>query len=166
MKKTTFERVIADLIAMPEVIHAEMKPALTKCAVEVHKTAVKKFGKYQPQVGPYPAWLQLTIQTVNRKMDHGGASGPNPLIGAYGQNSKNTIYPVRLQQSIQMHVSDMWAQVGTNDPLGLWHEYGWSEFNVHYPPRPFLRPALYENEEFIRKTIKTDLALALGAAIR
>jgi len=166
MRRITFEKFVEKMIQMPEVVEAALKPALTECAVEVQKTAVKKFGQYQGTSGPFPAWALLTIQTVNRKMDYGGASGPNPLIGAYGENEKNSVYPVPLRQSIQIHVEGLSAQVGTNDPIGEWQEYGSSEFNVPYPPRPFLRPALYENEEWIKKRMKAEVGLALMAAMR
>lgn len=166
MRRLTFEQFVTKMIEMPEVVDAAMHPALTECAVQVQKTAVKKFGEYQPEVGPFPAWALLSIETVNRKMDYGGASGPNPLIGSYGSGQNKSIYPVPLRQSIQIHVDGLTAQVGTNDPVGLWHEYGNAEFDVHYPPRPFLRPALYENEEWIKAKLKAEIGLALMGVFR
>lgn len=162
MQKTTFAAMMARMAAIPAEIEASVVPALTKAAVEVHKTAVEKFGHYQPSYGPFEAWAVLAPSTLRQKLK-AGSSGDDPLIGHYPGKHKNRVYPTPLRQSISMQVdaASMTAQVGTNDPLGEWHEYGWSEFNVHYPPRPFLRPALYQNETWIRESMKEAIGLGL-----
>ena len=168
MPQVTFTQMIAKLAEMPALLEEAVYEALVKSAVEVQKTAVSKFGHYQPQIGPYPGWALLSINTVNRKMDYAGASGPNPLIGSYGPGEQRTIYPTSLRQSIAMDVrrAELTAYVGTNDPLGKWHEYGNEEWNVHYPPRPFLRPAIYQNEDYIRKTMEEAIGLGMVKGLR
>lgn len=168
MHQVTMTQFMTKLATVPALVEAAVYEGLVKAAVEVQKTAVEKFGKYQPAVGPYPGWALLSINTVNRKMDYGGASGPNPLIGSYGPGDKNTLYPVPLRNSIQIDVrkSQLAAYVGTNDPLGEWHEYGSEAFNVHYPPRPFLRPALYEKQDYVHSTIRGYLGAGLDTGLR
>ncbi|MCL4440230.1 MAG: hypothetical protein M1609_06475 [Firmicutes bacterium] len=160
MRQITFSGLMAKMVAMPEKIEAGVAIGLTKCAVEVQKTAVAKFGEYQPAVGPYPEWQLLTLDTLHKKMDLAGANGPDPLIGHYPPGEQNSIYPVPLKQSITMEVDEaaMIAQVGTNDPVGEWQEFGTTR---GIPPRPFLRPALYEKEDFIKKTLDEAIGLAL-----
>ncbi len=158
--QTTFMALMAKVAAMPEKIEAGIGSGLTKCAVEVQKTAVAKFGEYQPAVGPYPEWELLILDTLHKKMDLAGATGPDPLIGHYPPGDGNVVYPVPLRESIAIEVDEsaMVAQVGTNDPVGEWQEFGTTR---GIPPRPFLRPALYEKEDFIKKTLAEAIGLAL-----
>lgn len=157
MKIVDVRQMIEIFATAPIKIEAAAKVALTKSAVRVRDDAVKKFGTYQPHVGPYPAWQMLTIQTVNRKMDHGGAGGPDPLIGHYGPGEGNRVWPAHLRNTIEWEVSGLQAQVGTQDPIGVWQEFGTSR---GIPPRPFLRPALWENLDAISADLK--LAIAEG----
>ncbi|MCF8566909.1 hypothetical protein LLE49_19505 [Alicyclobacillus tolerans] len=150
---------------MPVEIDAAAYEALVKAAVEVQKTAVEKFGHYQSSYGPFEAWAALAPSTIAQKLK-AGSQGDDPLIGH--SVHKRSIYPTSLRQSITMQVdkATLTAQVGTNDPLGEWHEYGYEEFNVHYPPRPFLRPALYQKEEWIRQTMKEAIGMGLITWLR
>lgn len=161
MENISFTRMMEKLIEIPEAIDAEIKTGLTKCVVQVHKTAVEKFGEYQPQVGPYEPWALLTLETLHRKLDLGGASGPDPLIGHYEKG--NSVYPVPLRQSLSMKVEHLNGYVGTNDPIGEWQEFGTPK---GIPPRPFLRPALYQNEEWIKKTMEEALGIGMVGIFR
>ena len=55
------------------------------------------------------------------------------------------------------------AAVGTDDPIGEWQEYGTPEASpgTIIPPRPFLRPALYENQEKILENVAEALQEAM-----
>lgn len=157
--QVTFSQLVAKMTAMPGKLELAAGTALKKAAVEVHKTAVAKFGEYQPAVGPYPAWELLTVGTLHQKMDLAGG-GSDPLIGHYPKGEENSLYPVPLRQSLTIEVDEhaMVAYVGTNDPVAKWQEFGTSR---GIPPRPFLRPALYENEDYIKRV----LSEAVGAAL-
>ena len=161
MEKVTFAGLMERMIAVPEIVGAEIKVGLTQSAVEVHKTAIEKMGKYQPQIGPFEGWAALAASTVREKLQAGSA-GDDPLIGHYPPGQKKSIYPTSLRQSITMEVAEMEAQVGTNDPVGEWQEFG----TPTIPPRPFLRPALYQNEEKIKEIMKTTLGMALMRTLR
>lgn len=158
MRRVTPAQMAAIFAIAPARIEAAAKTVLTKGAVKVRDEAVKKFGTYQPAVGPYEAWQLLTIATVNRKMDYGGAEGPDPLIGHYGSDERNSIWPAHLRNTIEWKVDGLTAQVGTNDPIGPWQEFGTSR---GIPPRPFLRPALWENQSFIRSEMRVGIAEAM-----
>ena len=53
------------------------------------------------------------------------------------------------------------AEVGTNDPVGLYQELG----TATIPPRPFMRPAGYEEGKELEKALAAAL-VALDATIR
>jgi phage gpG-like protein len=123
-----------------------MKQAVAKGAVKVQSDAKKKFGTYQPAVGPYPAWANLKESTIKQKERAGG--GDDPLIGHYpGKNSRGG--GGKLRNSILVQNHGLYSEVGTNDPIAKHHEFGAPRKKI--PPRPFLRPALYQNQDFIKK---------------
>jgi len=171
MERLSIEALTRKFIELPEIINAEVEIELKKVAMAVRDTATKKFGKYQVAVGDLPAWAALKEQTVRRKMA-AGSTGDDPLIGHYqkaheyvsgnnlfmAQGSKNSQWPAHLRNTISIHVENWVAQIGTDDPIGKYHEYG----TEHIPPRPYLRPALYENLKFAR----TSMDLAMQRAIR
>jgi len=120
-----------------------MNEAVAKGAVKVQSTAKAKFGVYQPGVGGFPAWPQLAESTIKQKERAGG--GEDPLIGHY-VHKKGGRAGGQLRNSILVKVGEMEAAVGTNDKVGEYQEFGTSRI----PPRPFLRPALYQEQEFIK----------------
>ena len=162
MASTSFESLIKMFATMPEIISKEIEKEIKKSAIKVRDDAVNKFGEYQPAVGPYPAWEMLSINTVTQKINH-GAEGTQPLIGAYGADkfqegnkaTKNEAWPQPLRNTIGIKVEGLQAAVGTDDPIGKHHEYGAPKKNI--PPRPFLRPALYENQDNIKNNVKEGI---------
>jgi phage gpG-like protein len=163
----TFKSVMAKFAGFGAIVHPVLNKEIKLCAVKVRDTATKKFGNLQPAVGPYPAWPLLTIDTVKEKA-RAGAPGlyADPLIGHYQGKTANKVWPAPLRTTIEIDVEGWVATVGSRDPLAKWHEYGATEagknHNVTIPPRPFLRPALFENTDHIHK----QLTLALGATIK
>lgn len=134
----------------------ELTAALKIAVVKVQSDAKKKFGTYQPAVGPFNEWAKLSDAYLKEKLKAGG--GEDPLIGHYSGKRKNSVYPTPLRNSILTEVRDFRGYVGTNDPLGEWHEFGTSR---GIPPRPFLRPALYENRDFIKKLFEAAIVKTL-----
>lgn len=159
MREISFDMLVEKFLSVPEGVHLATKMALTKSAVEVHKTAVKKFGHYQSAIGPYQAWAVLNPDYVKRKIA-AGSPGDDPLIGH--NKSKNKVYPTPLRQALTMNVQMMHAQVGTNDPIGKWQEFGTSRI----PARPFLRPALYQNEAKIKEIFSESVALGIHSVFK
>ena len=157
MAYVSMEQLIMKLASIPEKICAEVKKSMKVSAAEVRDTAKKKFGKFQPAVGDFPAWDLLTIETLHRKMDQGGAESEDPLVGHYPPGEGNHVWNQPLRGTIDYKVDGMIAAVGTDDPLGEYHEYG----TKHIPPRPFLRPALYESQVKIKENVKDALGEAM-----
>lgn len=125
--------------------------------IKVRDDATKKFGHYQPEVGPYPGWPPLAPATIRIKSSAGG--GEDPLIGHYPNGHQNKVWPVPLRTTIKYRSWIWQVQIGTKDPLGLIHEFGTTKI----PPRPFLRPAVYENQAFYveRMTLAVKEAIDL-----
>lgn len=160
---SSIKDVIKAFTTFSVAVHPIVNRELKVCAVKVRDTAVKKFGHYQPAVGGYPAWSPLAAST--EKVHERAGAGGDPLIGHYNGKSKNKAWPAPLRQSIDFRVDGWTATIGTADPLGKYHEFGCigagRGHNTTIPPRPFLRPALYQNADFIHK----HLAAAIGIAI-
>ena len=140
-------------ITMPAKFEACTARRLKIVGSKVREDAMKKFGTYQPAVGPYPAWEPLALSTVYEK-GKAGATSDDPLIGHYPTGKKNTVWGSPLRMAVETYLEktgafiDMAIQIGTKDPLGKYHEYGTPDAQNHMPPRPWLRPAAFENEAF------------------
>lgn len=164
----TFKSVIAAFTGLNFVMHPLLSKEVNACAIKVRDDATKKFGSYQPGVGEYNAWSELKESTIKAKEKYGGSE--DPLIGHYSGKHKS-VWPAPLRTTIETHVKGStttnWvATVGTRDPLGKYHEYGVSgagkNHDVNIPPRPFLRPALFENIDYIQN----HLAAIVGSVIK
>jgi len=163
-QQVSFGELIARMMAAPAKVEAAVSLGVKAAAVKVRDDATKKFGTYQSAVGPYPAWENLKPATVASKVAAGGAE--DPLIGHYPNGNgrtrrlkrttstgKKIYWPANLRNTIGIKVEGLNAAVGTDDPLGKFHEYG----TAHIPPRPFLRPALFENQEVVKEAVKAGV---------
>jgi len=128
---------------------------------KVVETAKEKFGYYQPSIGEFPSWKRLVHTTIAEKLEAGGAE--DPLIGYY-KPGHEPAYPKKLKDSITSHVDGLKVMIGTDNPLGDIHEYGAPAANI--PPRPFLRPALWQNKEFIRTRMQLAWANTVALIAR
>lgn len=143
-------------------LKGHLEKAVAESTVKVHATAISKFGHYQPPIGGFSAWKKLADSTIAQKERAG--SGEDPLIGHYPKRKKkgsskvrSKPYPQSLRSSILMKVQGLTGFVGTNNPLGVYQEYG----TRHIPPRPFLRPALYQEQGFIKIQFRKAVAETL-----
>ncbi|MDB5083311.1 MAG: hypothetical protein JWN30_197, partial [Bacilli bacterium] len=66
----------------------------------------------------------------------------------------------QLRNSIMVKVTGLTGVIGTNNPLAPHHEFGTHKI----PPRPFLRPALFEEQDFIKKQLKEAIAKTLAGS--
>lgn len=144
-----WERMLVAINRMPASMEAALQAAVAETARKVRDRAVEKFGTYQPAVGEYPAWPALQEETAKRKLE-AGAEGPDPLIGHYKGAEKNRVWPTHLRNSLEVSIGALSAEVGTNDPIGPWQEFGTSR---GIPPRPFLYPAAFEEEHDFHKRV-------------
>ncbi|EPZ47636.1 hypothetical protein [Alicyclobacillus acidoterrestris] len=153
------------ITAAPMAVDAAVQKALKESAQQVQKTAKGKFSEYQPAYGPFQAWALLNRDYVIEKIA-AGASGDDPLIGAYFKRESRDAAAnsaTKLRDSIEIKVEDvsLTAYVGTNNMLGVYHEYGAVRKNSVLPPRPFLRPALYQETGWINKTMREAIGLGM-----
>jgi HK97 gp10 family phage protein len=158
MPDVTWEKLIVDVTGAEFVIRGLLYEQLKSAAKKVQSDAKKKFGTYQPGIGPFPAWAVLNYDYVVEKVAN-GAPGDAPLIGYYSDRARRDSVAgseVRLKDSIgiTMNADEPAAYIGTNNLLGVFHEYG----TIKMPPRPFLRPALYQNEKSIIESMKEAIA--------
>lgn len=155
MRQTSWSNVVALARGASPALLAGVSEAIAKTAVQVQATAQRKFGIYQPAEGPFNAWQQLAASTVAAKA-RAGAEGDDPLIGHYAGASQNSQWPTPLRRSIEIaEHNPLLAEVGTNDPIGLYQELG----TATIPPRPFMRPAGYE----VAPEFKTEVAAVVVA---
>lgn len=151
------DQAIRKLLEIPVKTHVAVNVGMNKAAILVRDTATKKFGEYQPAVGEFPAWELLKPETVERKTE-AGSQGDDPLVGHYPKGTKgNAVWSAPLQTTVEMQVDGWMAHVGTKDQLGEYHEYG----TENIPPRPFLRPALFEKTEEIKVLVTEAVFEAL-----
>jgi HK97 gp10 family phage protein len=158
MPDVTWEKLIIDVTGADFVIRGLLYEQLKSAAKKVQSDAKKKFGEYQPEIGPFPAWDELDPDYVAEKVAN-GSPGDAPLIGYYSDRSRRDSVVgnnVRLKDSIEitMNADEPAAYIGTDNLLGKFHEYG----TVKMAPRPFLRPALYQNEKEIVDSMKEAIA--------
>lgn len=121
--------------------------AVAQSAVKVQSTAKSKFGVYQPGVGGFPAWQGLAESTIQQKERAGGSE--DPLIGHYIHKTGGGAGG-ELRNSVLAKIDGLSAVVGTNNKVGTYQEMG----TRHIPPRPFLRPALYQEQSFIQTAFR------------
>jgi phage gpG-like protein len=154
-RQITFDELIRKISTASLAMERGEIAGLTEAAILVRDAAKAKFGKYQP------GWALLNPDYLREKLA-AGSPGPEPLIGYY-RGKGNQLWPVHLRDSLEFTVvaQTKTAHIGTNDPLGKWHEEGRIRRNSVLPPRPFLRPALFENEREVGRIIRDAVAQAL-----
>lgn len=94
-------------------------------------------GRYQPGVGPFPAWAPLSPATEERKAAKGQPSD-SPLV-AEGD----------LKGSFSHQAQGLELVAGSKDPKMVFHEFGTAKM----PPRPVVGPAGFENRDIIAKLV-------------
>jgi phage gpG-like protein len=96
---------------------------------------------------PKPEWPPLALSTLRAK---GNVNTPLLETG-------------NLRESIEFTVIDSrHGEVGTNDPVGEFHEFGTSR---GLPPRPFLSLAAQQEGPAVAKMVAQTVGGAIGAAL-
>lgn len=119
--------------------------ALGEAALIVQEDARNRIGEYQQATGPFAAWEPLADSTEKEKARQGYPSNA-PLLAEGG-----------LRDSIVVEHKGKEAVVGSNDPAAAYQEFG----TDNIPPRPFLGPAAFDNQEKIHKLIGDAVKAAL-----
>lgn len=172
-----FDRLFSVLRDMPDVVSAGAEKGLRKGALRVVRTAQDKLGTYQPAVGEFPAWEKLKPESVRRKYSQKNKKAARAYLkkhgawGAGGNDDGPLVDNGFLSKAITSDDSDIKDGVmyigvmgGTvpndkgSDPsvYAATHEFGDTARNI--PARPYLRPALYENQEQVAEDIGQAIA--------
>lgn len=178
-----FAQLFARLGRMPDQVYRGMATAVKRAGVRVMGTAKAKISHYQKASGPYPAWPKLKPSTVEKKLRRKYTIKNGPRAGqllaagrrhlaAYGTWATGTDADAPLKDMGHLHGSitmkmqdDLTAVVGSNEKYAAIHEFGGMAGRgrqVPIPARPYLRPALYENKEAIKREFVAAIRQALG----
>lgn len=171
-----FDHVIRTLNNIPQSIDTATERGLKEAGNLVVRTAKKKLGKYQQASAGYPSWPKLKPLTVRRKYSK-NADASKRFIKKHGSwlnNGGNDDAPLvdtgHLRQAITIdtsaiHDGIIYVGVATGEKneqgsapgkYAAAHEFGYAKGNI--PPRPFLRPAAYENIDNIQEVLKRTIS--------
>jgi len=146
----SLKELIGRFNAVTPMMLVGVQAVIEQTSERIRQTAAQKFGTYQPQVGQFEAWPALAADTLIKKYA-AGAPDDDPLVGYYANNGGNKIWGQKLKDSLEVDIQPLLGIIYSDDPIALWQEYGVPEHNL--PPRPFLMPAGYQEEDRFRKEI-------------
>ena len=142
---------VLHLSAAAVAVRVAERRGLEQAALLIEKDAKAQIGRYQPAVGPFPAWAPLADSTVSDRVHKGYAPDEPELRSG------------ELRDSITHEVAGTEACVGSTSDVMVYQELGTSKI----PPRPILGPAAFRNEEAIRRIIGEHVvsAILLGEVV-
>lgn len=120
-------------------------------AERIRDRARSELGIYQAATGMFNAWDQLAPATLARK------SGNTPLYETGALEAAIKVIPSGEPLTIYVGITDPDMAV-----IGKTQEFGSLTKNI--PPRPFLGPALYQEEEQIRADIDALVFSGFGTS--
>jgi phage gpG-like protein len=128
------------LLSLSRIIRKSITVGLEECAKHVEDVSKKKFGHYQEEVGEWPEWRELADSTKDFKEKNGYVFNDeyNPLIQTGA-----------LKDSIKHRTRFLETKIGSTNEIMTYHEFGTTKMAA----RPVLGPALFENKEFVVKTL-------------
>lgn len=124
-------------LVAPIAIAAELRHGLEASAKAIEATAKAEIGKYQGEVGPFPAWSALAESTQVERERLGFT--PNDPLLRRGD----------LRDSIQREVGNLEAVIGSKSEIAAYQEFGTEKI----PARPFMGPAAFRNKNKIAKEV-------------
>ena len=145
MAETTIKGLGRIFSKMKRDMQKEQRGMMRDLARITKSRAVSKFGVYQPQAGPFPAWKPLTATT--RHIREAAGFTPNDPLVRTGA----------LKASVGAMHGDTWAETGSNDDVMYIMEAG----DNTTPPRPVFGPTLVESETEIRALIARHTAVVV-----
>lgn len=150
-------KVLSSFAELALVLEANTVGALVAAEVAMHKSAkvVQKdaqdrIGEYQKETGPFQDWSPLADSTEDEKIRLG--------------------YPVdapllrdgTLRDSIEVEYAPHEAIIGSKMDIAAYQEFGTEKI----PPRPFLGPAAFVNQEKIADLIGAVVASGIAGGVR
>ena len=131
------ENMARILIEREATMAVYLEAGLGRVLTRIEKTAKSEFGHYQREVGPFPAWEELTDYTKQERLDLGFTE--NDPLERTGE----------LRDSISKEQHVLEGAVGSTDERMVFHEFG----TVDMPMRPVLGPAAFRNKAAIIKLV-------------
>lgn len=128
-----------ELLALRIVTEKALEHGLEVAARTVEATAKAEIGRYQDEIGPFPAWAELAESTREDRVRQ-GFTGNDPLLRS-GE----------LLHSIGHETKGRQAVIGSTSEVAVYQEFGTAKI----PPRPFMGPAVERNHEVIRTLVGT-----------
>ncbi|SOY56859.1 hypothetical protein [Cupriavidus taiwanensis] len=145
-------RSLADFANHLTVMAAESKVVtgymVEKGAESIQKIAKSEIAHYQPAVGPFAKWEELTAETEFEKIRLGYPVDA-PLLRT-GEMRDSISYVVSLERNA--------AVIGSDDQKMVWHEQGTPKM----PPRAVLGPAAIRANEDLKPRFSRTIAAWLA----
>jgi phage gpG-like protein len=139
------------LLERQALVTLELRRCLGDVAEAIQETAKGELGHYQAAIGPFDAWQELADSTKEDRVQQGYTEN-DPLLRS-GE----------MRESIKNRVSGLEAVIGSAKDEAVWMELG----TTKAPPRPFLGPAIFHNEELIKEVLGAALVTGiLGHGVR
>lgn len=140
MKKVTIEEFANELSQKQKRLETEIGKALAKSCALIQSTAITSMR--DTVIDPNKSYY-----THNKKIPHHPSVEGNPPAVDTGTLRRSITYNVNESEKV--------GRVGStikNPPYGLYLEYGTTKDGKHIiKPRPWLRPAVYNNFEKIKE---------------
>lgn len=137
----SFAQFANHLTVREQIVVNEMREALHVVTKAIQETAKEELGHYQDAIGPFEAWQELADSTKEERLAQGYTEN-DPLLRS-GE----------LRDSIEREVVRLDGYVGSEKYEAVYMELGTDKA----PPRAFLGPAVYHNEETIRGELGSAL---------
>lgn len=152
MEKSMSFKQFSDFLSKGEPeIKGKVEKAIKLCCQKVR-------SDIQNDMAQTPRNFEKTYYTHNKKIPHHPSMPENPPAPDTGNLRKSIRYEVHGENS-----NEIYGVVGSTQkdpPYGAYLEYGTDDGKI--APRPWLRPAMQKNNEFIRKTITEAVADAIS----
>lgn len=144
---SSFGELAAQLRRVARGVPVATERSLKKIGKTVERAAKDKIGHYQGAAGEFAAWEQLKDATQAAR-SRIGFTPNDPLL---------TVGEIYASISSEVYAHGLGMQIltlGSDIDLGLWHEMGTRTI----PPRPFIGPAMYENEKLSQDILAQAIA--------
>jgi HK97 gp10 family phage protein len=130
-------------------VKKELESAVKKAAKIIENQAKSEIGVYQPAIGEFDAWAELSASTKQDRSSKGYPEN-NPLLRSG-----------KLRDSIESTAQGLEAAIGSNLDIAVWQELG----TENIPPRTFLGTAAEFSKKKIKKLIgKSAIEGMLGVS--
>lgn len=154
MKDFSIEGFSKHLTALASGMPLLETTMLERIGVTVREAAKDKIGEYQESAGPFRAWDSLTDETIAGRVRE-GYSANEPLLRSGS-----------LRGSIDYRVTPPEVQIGSDDPVAEYQEFGTAntDGSEHIPPRSFLGGAAFEKAPalVVESGVQMEAYLASG----